>query len=175
MEVKGYKSFNKYHKNKYGIYMEEGKTYHTDGVIKFGLEGNEFHFCKYLEDTIKYQMSINDELINPVIAKVTGYGKIVEYNDNIYDYYNQYVAEYIKIDKFLKRKEIIDYALNLGVIGMYRFVTQYKLTNSEIKLFKGKYLDIDLALLYHQKEEKETYNMFYSGDSKKVLKLIKNI
>ena len=58
---------------------------------------------------------------------------------------------------------------------MYRFVTQYKLTNSEIKLFKGKYLDIDLALLYHQKEEKETYNMFYSGDSKKVLKLIKNI
>ena len=113
MEVKGYKSFNKYHKNKYGIYMEEGKTYHTDGVIKFGLEGNGFHFCKYLEDTIKYQMSINDELINPVIAKVTGYGKIVEYNDNIYDYYNQYVAEYIKIDKFLKRKEIIDYALNL--------------------------------------------------------------
>ena len=58
---------------------------------------------------------------------------------------------------------------------MYRFVTQYKLTNSEIKLFKGKYLDIELALLYHQKEEKETYNMFYSGDSKKVLKLIKNI
>ena len=58
---------------------------------------------------------------------------------------------------------------------MYRFVTQYKLTNSEIKLFKGKYLDIDLALLYHQKSEKETYNMFYSGDSKKVLKLIKNI
>ena len=58
---------------------------------------------------------------------------------------------------------------------MYRFVTQYKLTNSEIKLFKGKYLDIDIALLYHQKEVKETYNMFYNGDSKKVLKLIKNI
>ena len=104
MEINGYKSFDKYHKNRYGIYMEEGKTYHTDGIIKFGINGNGFHFCKYLEDTIRYQMEKDDELINPVIAQVTGFGKIVETNDKVYDYYNLYSAEYITINKFLSRK-----------------------------------------------------------------------
>lgn len=175
MEINGYKSFDKYHKNRYGIYMEEGKTYHTDGIIKFGINGNGFHFCKYLEDTIRYQMEKDDEVINPVIAQVTGFGKIVETNDKVYDYYNLYAAEYITINKFLSRKEIINYALNLGIIGMHRFVSQYKLSDEEIKLFKGKYLDIDLALLYHQKNFKNVYNMFYSSDNKKVFKLIKKI
>lgn len=58
---------------------------------------------------------------------------------------------------------------------MHRFVSQYKLNDDEIKLFKGKYLDIDLALLYYQKKFKNVYNIFYSSDNEKVFKLIKKI
>lgn len=49
------------------------------------------------------------------------------------------------------------------------------LNDDEIKLFKGKYLDIDLALLYYQKKFKNVYNIFYSSDNEKVFKLIKKI
>ena len=58
---------------------------------------------------------------------------------------------------------------------MHRFISQYKLNDDEIKLFKGKYLDIDLALLYYQKKFKNVYNIFYSSDNEKVFKLIKKI
>ena len=58
---------------------------------------------------------------------------------------------------------------------MHRFISQYKLNDDEIKLFKGKYLDIDFALLYYQKKFKNVYNIFYSSDNEKVFKLIKKI
>ena len=58
---------------------------------------------------------------------------------------------------------------------MHRFISQYKLNYDEIKLFKGKYLDIDLKLLYYQKKFKNVYNIFYSSDNEKVFKLIKKI
>ena len=38
------------------------KLYSTEGKIKYGLEGNGYHFCKYLEDTLRYYDAMNDEV-----------------------------------------------------------------------------------------------------------------
>ena len=155
----GYKSFDENYKNIAGMKMVEGKTYHTDGKIKYGIKGNGYHFAKNLEDTLRFQLKNDRNLVNPIIAKVIGSGKIIEADDDYYGYYDLYVAENIMVEKFLTRDEVLEYALKLPDKRMERFVSLFRLTDDEIKLFKGKYINVDKAILYYQKGILDVYKL----------------
>ena len=74
----GYKCFDKELINRYGTIFEVGKLYHSDNEIKFGNDGNGFHVCKRLEDTLRYFDAMNGEVD---IAKVKCYGNYQKYED----------------------------------------------------------------------------------------------
>lgn len=174
-KIIGYKSVDKNYKDISGNIVEEHKTYHVDGDIIYGNGGNGYHFAKKLEDTLRYQLSDEDFLTRPNIAKVIGFGDIVESFDEYYGYYELYAASNIKILKYLKEDEIIAYALSLREDRMLRFVSLYRLNSNEIKLLKNKYLSVDLALLYYQMKIHNTYELFHSNNYEKIKKLVRNI
>ncbi len=174
-EIIGYKSLDKDYKDISGNKLEENKTYHVDGKIIYGNGGNGYHFAKKLEDTLRYQLKDEDYLTRPNIAKVIGFGDIVESFDEYYGYYELYAAENIKILKYLSEEEIIAYALKLSETRMLRFVSSYRLSIDEIKLLKNKYLSVDLAILYYQMKIHSTYQLFHSNNYDKVKKLVRNI
>lgn len=128
----GYKALNSDFTNRYGLKFEIGKLYKVQNEIKFGTCGNGFHFCENFEDTLRYFDAIDDDII---LTKVEATGKIVEYNDEYYGFYNMYCSEKIKVLEIIDRKEIIEMAKNLssyyGLIRFTRFISLYKLTEEE--------------------------------------------
>ncbi len=74
----GYKCFNSDLTNRYGSKFEVGKTYHAKGDIKFGNNGNGFHMCKNMEDTLRYFDAFNDNVLN--------YIKYYQENINVYSF-----------------------------------------------------------------------------------------
>lgn len=105
--------------------------YYYNGPIKYGKYG--YHFAKNLEDTIRYSGTSK-----PMIAEVIGSGEIDEGSDEYYGFYDIYAASNIKIVRYLKREEIIDYALKLNFERMKRFVVSFELTDEELELFIQK-------------------------------------
>ena len=164
MNIDGYKSFALDGTNMYGKVMPVGH-YHHDGEIKFGPNGNGYHFAKYMEDTLRY--SILDKR-NCLVAEVVGRGTIKEGKDEYNGYDDLYVASDLEIVKYLTREEIINIALKLNQIKMERFIRDFALTESEIALFEGKYFNVDLAIDYYDRKIMETYNSDYINN--KILK-----
>lgn len=157
--IKGYKAFHKDMKNRYGMEFVEGKSYSVDGEISFGNKGNGFHFCKRLEDTLRYVPAMEEEI---EIAEITGFGDIVERVDEYYGYYDLYAARNIRIDKILTRDEIIAMFLNEESERVIRFISGYRLNPEEIELFKIMYSDdkrVLKALSYYQENKKDVYNI----------------
>lgn len=149
--ILGYKSFSIDRKNIYGLIFEEGKKYHCTGEISFGTKGNGFHFAERLEDTIRYSGYSDKEILRDVsIARVIGSGTIIKSEDTYNEYFDMYSVSDLEIIKFLSREEIISLALNLPETRMYRFVSLYRLTEEEIKLFQGKSHYVDTAIKYYQ-------------------------
>ena len=72
----GFKVFDYGLINRYGFKYELNKTYHTDGELRFGIDGNGFHMCKNIEDTLRYFDAFNDNI--RICLKVNFYS-----NDNI--------------------------------------------------------------------------------------------
>jgi len=136
MEIIGYKCFNKDLTNRYKKQLEVGKIYTANGDVTFGNDGHGYHFCKNLEDTLRYFDGMNEEIS---ICLVKGTGDIVEYEDDYNGYYDIYSSENIEILKELSREEIILYGLNLNEIRVCRFIQGFKLSNDEIELFKEKF------------------------------------
>ncbi len=159
MNVIGYKCFKNDLVNNYGIKFNVGKKYSTDGIIKFGLRGNGYHLCKNLEDTFRYF----DTFHTPVnVCLVEGRGNIDEYCDEYYGYYDMYSVEQLEILRKLSRDEIINYGLNLNELRAIRFVSSFKLTEDEIKLFEKKYAlnrEVINAIKYYQKGDKAVYEL----------------
>lgn len=156
--VYGYKCFNKNLINRYGVKFEVGKTYHSDKEIKFGNDGNGFHMCQNLEDTLRYFDAINDVFD---ICEVKGFGTIDEFEDDYNGFYNMYSCEYMTILKKLTREEIIAYALNLPEYRVNRFISLIKLSEIEKQKFYEKYQKNDLTikyLAYYQDNDKEVFN-----------------
>ena len=157
MELHGYKAFNKGLTNRYGSQFEEGKIYTADGDIRFGNDGNGFHFCQRLEDTLRYFPAKEEEID---IAKVTSLGTVVESEDNYYGYYDMYATSKIRIDKVLSREEIIGMFLNTIDFRVIRFLQGFNLTDEEITLFRIRYADnedIMDAISYYQEGKTDTY------------------
>lgn len=152
-----YKCFNSDLTNRYGTKFEVGKTYHANGAIKFGNNGNGFHMCQRLEDTLRYFDAMGNEV---AICEVTGYGACDKGEDTIYDYYDMYAYENMTINKRLSREEIINYALQATGNRAQRFVTLYRLTPEEMILFEKKFeydFSIGLAIDYYQRGIKDAY------------------
>ena len=155
--IKGYKAFNKDLTNRYGSEFVEGTTYRVEGELKFGNNGNGFHFCKRLEDTLRYFPGM-EEAID--IAEVTSLEDNAEKYDEYNGYYDLYAARALRIDRILPREEIIEMFLNKSEERVIRFVSGYKLTPEEIEMFKLRYCDeprIIMAIQYYQEEDKEVY------------------
>ena len=145
----GYKSFNADMTNRYGKKFEVGKTYITEGPIKFGVNGHGFHMCKNMEDTFRYF-----DTTNIAVCEVEGSGKMKLYEDEYNGFYDMYAVEKIEILKLLKRKEILEYMLNTYPNRVERFIQLFKLYDNEIELFedkfKGNYRVIE-KIKYYQK------------------------
>lgn len=157
MEIIGYKCFNNDMTNRYGMKFDVGKIYLTKGIIKFGINGNGFHLCKNIEDTLRYFDAMN----NPVnICIVKGSKNIVNYYDEYNGYYDMFAVEQIEILKKLTRKEIIDTAIDLNDIRIKRFISGYRLNRNEINLFKEKFKncnDVLDVISYYQEEKLDVY------------------
>lgn len=125
--IHGYKAFATDGTNIALETMPVGKYYY-DGIIKYGKSG--YHFAKRLEDTIRYSGTAN-----PLIAEVIGSGIIDLGEDDYYGFYDIYAASNIEIVRYLTREEIIQYALELNIERMKRFIVSYELTDEELNLF----------------------------------------
>ena len=163
-EIHGYKAFNKNKTNRYEIEYIEGEVYHVDGPLRFGNDGHGFHFCKRLEDTLRYFDAMNDEI---AIAEVTSLTEVEENYDDYNGYYDMYAARDLRIDRFLERKEIIDMFLEMPVSffdssRLERFLSQFKLTNDELVLFKKKCQGIsklEKTIAWYQENDKDAFNL----------------
>jgi len=102
------------------------------GAIKFGLNGNGFHLCQRMEDTLRYFDALHKDVD---ICEVIDSGEVVESCDEYYGYYDMYAASNLEILKKLSREEIINFALSLNSIRLSRFIQGFKLSEEEIKMF----------------------------------------
>lgn len=162
--IRGYKAFYKGLVNKNGFQFEEWKTYSTEGKIKYGQNGNGFHFCERIEDTLRY-FSLEDEELD--FAEVTGLGNIDEYHDHYNGFFNMYCTDKLRIDKVLSREDIISIFINMDGYHnprLIRFIMLYPLTNEELALFKEKFSkekEVMDAIHYYQEKKKDTYEKQY--------------
>ena len=157
--LSGFKSFNYDYTNNYGFRFKENINYHITGEIKYGPNGNGYHFSTHMEDTIRYCRD-EDLAYNIQIAQILASNIIIPgstQSDDYYDYNNNYVTSDIKILKFLSRDEIIDIALHLPLYRLERFIQEYYLSEIELQLFYGKDKKIDRTINYYQKGIKDTY------------------
>ena len=168
MELKGFKAFNNDLTNRYGQVFLEGEKYFINGEISFGLMGNGFHFCKRLEDTLRFYDAMNDKIR---IAEVIGRGEIVTFEDEYNGYYDMYAASNLEIVKILSRDEIINqYLICRDNNRVKRFVSGFRLTNEEINKMENahwKREDVLDAIDYYQKNI-DVYNL------KKVRNIFRN-
>lgn len=128
-EIKGYKIFNGDFTNRYGMQYELGQTYYKEGNIRFGVAGHGFHFCRNFEDTFRYYDTSEDF----ILAEVIGSGKIVEYNDDYYEFLHMYASSELKIVRIVPRKEIMEMAKKMIKIDfrIKRFIQLFYLTEEE--------------------------------------------
>ena len=158
--MEGYKIFDKGLINRYGLKFEENKIYKCDtskNVLKYGNHGYGIHFVKRLEDGLRYFDGMNSDID---IVKVRALGNVLESFDEYYEYYGLCVTDKIYIEHVLTRKEIIEYAVKLPSFRLERFVQGYKLSDDEINFIINRVCDSDVnnAILYYQKNEKDVYS-----------------
>ena len=152
--IVGYKAFNEGLINNYNKEFDLNKIYTIDGKIKYGLNGNGYHMCLNLEDTLRYYQ---EKEVNICLA--VGFGDYEIFNDEYYGYYNMYSVENILLVKKLSRKEIINYMKNTNVERIKRFISLYKLTDSEIIEFKNINEEIDNYIDYYQYNKKDVFTL----------------
>ncbi len=129
MEIKGFKTFDKDMRDCLGNKFEEGEIYSSGGSSK------GIHFCKRLEDSLRGYDALENDVI---VAKVSSLGKVIQDEDEIYDYYDMYYTDLISIDKVLSRAEIILMYLRMEPNArIKRFLSSFKLTEEEVALFRA--------------------------------------
>lgn len=173
-EYVGYKAFNADRTNRYGMKFEEGKTYHTDGEIKSGNDGNGFHMSLKIANVFRYFDSDNI-----VVAKVTGFGEcdyLEATSFGRFDYDDMYSCEYMRIDKFMSREEVVDTILNENANEVCKFLISFKANVEELERIYDKFSNDKMVIntmLYYRLGYKDIYDKPRDVDVAKVLKLKK--
>lgn len=157
MEIYGFKAYDENFKDRYGLTYELGKTYHTNGIVKWHNTG--FHFCSNPEDTFRYV-----DAFKPIhLVEVKGFGDIRKYNDEYYGYYDMYVSENIELIKEVTHEELIERYLNerISDFQIIKVVRDLKLTEEDIRQILQVYQnvnDIENYIEYFQYNDKERFN-----------------
>jgi len=155
-EIIGYKAFQKGLINSYGVRFQVGKKYHINGPIVFGTTGNGFHFCKRIEDTLRYVEGFQEF----DICMVIGSGTITEFCDEYYGYYDMYASSDLILLKKLSREEIFEIAYQMNPISLDRFLRNFPLTKEEIISFQN-YVRfqplLQKTIAYYQLGDKDAY------------------
>lgn len=157
MDIIGYKCFHEDLTNRYGVPFQVGKIYFASGIIKFGNHGNGFHMCRNMEDTLRYFDAMNEKVS---ICEVRGSGEIMPYYDEYYGYYDMFAVSTLKILKQLTHKEIIQKGLSLDRNKVIRFLSLFRLRESEIEQFQKQYQNepnVLKTIAYYQKGDKDAY------------------
>lgn len=162
MEMIGYKTLDNESKNRYGKTFLPGIVYSVEGEVRFGRNGNGYHFCKNFEDSLKYLECFTR---NFKLAKVRAFGEIRESFDRYNDIYDIYVASSLEILSYLTEEEIFKIALQLSPIQIKRFLQLYPLTELEKERFKEEYKMLELGVMqtfdYYQENKKDAFSNVY--------------
>lgn len=155
----GYKTLSSDLKNKYGMKFEKNKVYTVSGELKFGVNGNGYHFCTNFEDSLKYNEAFTR---NFKLAKVKASGDILESFDRYNGIYGIYVARNIEILDILTEEELFLLSLELKGEKIERFLKLYPYTEEEKERFINEYKNIDLSVIrtfdYYQRNIKDAYD-----------------
>ncbi len=147
--LRGFKCFNKGMTNRYGQKFVLNKLYSVEGDISFGLRGNGFHFCKNLEDTLRFFLPdegiVHSSIIDMCSAESPSNDYTI-YEDDYYGYYDMYAAKEIILRKQLTHEEIIEYMLEVDDFRQRRFIDQYYLNPDELEMFYGKSYGLDIKI-----------------------------
>lgn len=139
MVIKGYKTFDKGLVNRYGKVFEEGKSYEENVTPKFGNDGRGMHFCKRLEDTLRY---FNATELDVDIAEVTAYGDLAEGEDDYGGFYDMYATNKLRIDHVMTRPEILAIYLKMEPNErVKRFIKYFRLDDIELSVFQKAMVD----------------------------------
>lgn len=139
MAIKGYKTFDKGLVNRYGKVFIEGASYEEDVTPKFGNDGRGMHFCKRLEDTLRYFNATEEEVD---IAEVTAYGDLAEGEDDYGGFYDMYATNKLRIDHVLTRDEILRMFLKMEPNErVKRFIKYFRLDDIELSMFQKVMVD----------------------------------
>lgn len=154
MMMFGYKAFNEDLTDRYGNQYEKYITYETDEDIKWRKKG--YHFCKNLEDTLRFYDFIEQ---TPIITVVKCDGNMDAYSDEYYGYYDMYACSKIQIINVLSRSDILEYMIKTNNSNrIERFVSGFKLNKDEIEMFKGISERVNDALEFYQLGHLDVYS-----------------
>ena len=154
----GYKAFNNGLLNKFGEKFEVGKKY----IVEEKYKNYKYHFCKNIEDVFIYYRGDDIE-----VCEVIGSGDIINYHNDYYGVYDVYASSKIEIVRKVSREELINIMLDMECDRAIRFVSLYKLSKDEIKIFEDRYVKYDKiidAINYYQKKDRKVYRKKY-GDN----------
>lgn len=153
----GYKVFYKGLIDSFGNKHTIGRKYKLDGEVKWSQNG--FHFCKRPEDTLRNFDDFNNKL---EIALIQASGNIVEYDDEYYGYYDMFASSEYKIIRVMSREEIVREVLtSKNIFRQKRLLERMRLTEEQLKLFKGLSEELDDIISYYQYHDTEVYQRKY--------------
>lgn len=131
--------------------------YKLDGEVKWSQNG--FHFCKRPEDTLRNFDDFNNEL---EIALIQASGNIIGYDDEYYGYYDMFASSEYKIIRVMSREEIVREVLtSKNIFRQKRLLERMRLTEEQLKLFKGLSEELDDIISYYQYHDTKVYQRKY--------------
>ena len=154
----GYKAFDYDLVNTYGMKFDLNVEYSLSGELKFGNNGNGFHFCTNLEDTLRYV-----DGANAIIVMVEALGNLKQYDDEYNGYYDMFVTNKIKIIKVLTKEDILKYKFKLPEFRMIRLISSYfQFSEEDLQMLEMLYQNNDSiikAIRYYQRNELDAYKI----------------
>lgn len=163
----GFKCFNKGLINQHGVKFHPNKIHKVNGEVVFGNSGNGYHFCKDIENTLRY-FHVDADQID--LCKVEGSGDIKTSNDEYNGYFDMYVASELKVVSILSFDDILSEVNNMCVDRFIRFIQSYPL---------DKHIFMDLvnqkfANNFHIKERINKHYSYYQEGNEDAFGIIKN-
>ncbi len=141
--------------------FKEGNVYISNPNIVPGMYNHSsmkgFHMSEELSNVFRF-FDISKEGIE--IAQVTGFGECRYFEDEYNGYYDMYVCQNIKINKFLTREEYIDIILHESEIEVMKFIKTFPMNSKEKILFMRQFrnnIQIIEAMFYYQYGVKDIY------------------